>query len=313
MYYYINNTTNNIYNNNNNYNTNYQLIAMGNSNASHNRLQTAPYSNAPPPPLPPSIINNPNVNMNNEGSNAATPYYATYHTLRQLVRPPSYHQTNENAYAMRNQQHPQAPHSQLPQLPLLVHQISNYPSESPQQQQQQHHNHQVHHHQQQHAFIQTMQKGSHLNYHKSERTINQDKHLDALVGLILPTTATTTAKNGSNANVTSKLYSSSNNSKENTLRKASSNTKSSANYSPKYQVNSLSSSKHKQQQQQEILLEKTNSSEYFFSNRDEKKKIPQRKNVLTCRSQETGANYDEINKGKFFFSTFTILVYLIRT
>ena len=132
-----------------------------------------------------------------------------------------------------------------------------------------------------------MQKGSHLNYHKSERNLNQDKHLDALVGLILPT------KNGG-SNVTSKIYSSSN-SKENTLRKA--HNKSSANYSPKYQVHSSSSSKHKQQ---EIFLEKTNSSEYFFSNRDEKKKVPQqqRKNVLTCRSQETGATVDEINKGK---------------
>jgi len=288
MYYYTNNTTNSIYNN---YNTNYhQLIAMGNSNASHNRLQISPYTNAPPA-LPPSI------NMNNEASNGATPYYATYQTLRQLVRPP-YHQTNENVY-MRNQQQqqqqqqhqqqqqpqPQAPHSQLPQLPLLVHQISNYPSE-PQQQQQ----HQVHH-LHQHAFIQTMQKGSHLNYHKSERNLNQDKHLDALVGLILPTK---NASSNNNNNVTSKIYSSSN-SKENTLRKA--HNKSSANYSPKYQVHSSSSSK--QHRQQEIFLEKTNSSEYFFSNRDEKKKVPQqqRKNVLTCRSQETGANCDEINKG----------------
>ena len=300
MYYYTHNYKNTATNNNTaiitqNY-TNYNCQSeMGNAHTT-NRLQIAPYSNPQQSP-----INNPN-DVNN------MPFYGTYHPIRQMV-PSSYHhqqqqqqqqsqqhQINENIY-MRNQPLSQLPpihHShahpqltQLPQLPLLHHphhKISTHPMEQQQQQQQ-------HYHHQQHSYIHTLQKGSDLNYIKNDRK-NQDKHKDALVGLILPTKNSICNSNSNNNNNANQINSNSNsNSKENTLRRTNNI------YSSKYQTH-LSKQSKQQQQLPEIMLEKTSSSEYFFSNRDEKKK-QQRKKLLTCRSQETGANIDEINKGIF--------------
>ena len=247
---------------------------MGNAHAT-NRLQIAPYTNTSQQRL-----------TMDEGF--TTPYYATYQTIRQMT-PSSYqhhHQqqqqqqqpTNEAIY-IRNQPPPQIPSmphshphlqlSQLPQLPLLHRQISNNPMEQQQQYQQQ-----QHYHQQQNSYIQTVQKGS---YAKN----NRKNHLDALVGLVLPTKNNISNSISNNNN---QLYSNSNsNSNENTLRRTKNI------YSPKFQTNGF---KHLP----EIMLEKNSSSEYFFSNRDKSKQ--NRKNMLTCRSQETGKNVDELNKGK---------------